>query len=148
MPTTVRAQQRVRTSSRGQGRPGWWVVLIALELFVAVGAVYGGWTLMHGAWGLSTDMLDGTPFTRWGWPGVLLLVVVAAPMTFAALGEVRCASWAKGASLGAGALLMSWIVGQVAVIGLVFVLQPLMFVSGAAITGLAWWTHRDVTAAA
>ena len=38
-----------------------------------------------------------------------------------------------------GAVLMAWIVGQVAVIGLVFVLQPVMFVVGAAITAPVRW---------
>ena len=44
---------------------------------------------------------------------------------------------ARTAHLATGVVLMAWIVLQVAVIGLVFVLQPVMFAVGAAITALA-----------
>ena len=148
MASTVDRPASVHTSTtrsaphgsapRGKGLR---IGLVALELFVALGALYGGWTLLHGAWGLSVSMLDRTPFIDWTWPGVLLLVLVALPMLVAAVAELARTSWAGRASLLAGFVLMAWIVGQVALIGLVFFLQPAMFVAGGGVALLAWSLH-------
>jgi hypothetical protein len=73
---------------------------VGVEVFVAVGAVYGGIGLIAGnAIHISDDWLVGTPFDSWVLPGVFLLLVVAAPMTVAAVAELRRRQWAYTASV-------------------------------------------------
>ena len=61
------------------------VGLIGIEALVSVVALYGGIGLIAGnALKMRDDWLDGTPFTSWVLPGVLLLIVVAVPMGVAA----------------------------------------------------------------
>lgn len=54
----------------------------------------------------------------------------------------RAPAW----SLGAGLLLIGWIVIQVAFIGLVFFLQPAMFLVGALVAVLGWLGRRHESA--
>ena len=64
--------------------------LVGVEVFVAVGAVYGGIGLIAGnAIHISDDWLVGTPFNSWLLPGIFLLLIVAAPMAVAAVAELR-----------------------------------------------------------
>jgi hypothetical protein len=54
--------------------------LVALEVLIAVNAVYGGVGLMVNGMGMPGEWLERTPFDSWVVPGVLLLALVAAPM--------------------------------------------------------------------
>ena len=87
-------------------------------------------------------MVAGHPVESWTWPGIFLLIVVAVPMTVAAVAEATRAGWAYPASLLAGAALIGWIVAQWVIVQRYFFLQPLMFTTGVLVLGLAWWTHR------
>ncbi len=117
--------------------------LIAAELFVAVGALYGGVGLIaDNSIGMLPEWLDGTPFTSWMLPGIFLLLVVAAPMTTAAIAELRRLSWAYAASVVAGAAMVGWILAQLAIIQRYFFLQPIMAGSGVLVLVLAWFVHR------
>lgn len=118
-------------------------VLIGAQVFAAVGAWYGGIGLIaDNSIGMLPEWLPGTPFDSWTWPGILLLLVVAAPMTVAAAAEATRLRWAYPASLLAGAALVGWIVTQWALFQRYFFLQPLMFAVGVLVLVLAWWTHR------
>ncbi|MFI7587403.1 hypothetical protein ACIB24_10045 [Spongisporangium articulatum] len=121
----------------------WNRVLAAIELLVAAAAVYGGVGL---AWDNRLGMLDswlaGSPFHSWLWPGVLLLLVVAAPMTVAAVLELRASPWAAPASLAAGGAQVAWIAAQLYVFQLYHVLQPVMLGFGLLVMALALWAHR------
>ena len=68
------------TRDREATRTSRWA-LIALEVLVAVNAIYGGIGLMRNGMGMPDDWLERTPFTSWLWPGVFLLLVIAVPMT-------------------------------------------------------------------
>jgi hypothetical protein len=117
--------------------------LVAVECFVAVGAVFGGVGLMaDDAIGMLPEWLAGTPFTSWFWPGVFLLLVVATPMIVAAVAEITGRAWAYAASLVAGAAQIGWIVAQWLIFQRYFFLQPIMLAAGLAVLGLAWWVHR------
>jgi uncharacterized BrkB/YihY/UPF0761 family membrane protein len=122
------------------GRPGithW--VLIGFELFVAVGAVYVGVGLIAGnAIHITDEWLVGTPFNSWVAPGILLLIVVALPMTIAAVAEKRRLSWSYRASLLAGAAQIGWIIAQWLITQRFFFLQPAMIAAGGAVLLLAW----------
>ncbi len=117
--------------------------LIAVEVLVAVGAVFGGVGLIaDNAIGMLPEWLARTPFTSWLWPGVLLLLVVAVPMTVAAAAELTRRSFAYLASLVAGAAQIGWIVVQWWVMQRFFFLQPVMLTAGVLVIVLAWLTHR------
>src|SRR6478609_5187852 len=117
--------------------------LVGVEVFVAVGAVYGGIGLIAGnAIHISDDWLVGTPFDSWVLPGVFLLLVVAAPMTVAAVAELRRRQWAYTASVIAGVAQIGWIIAQWVIMQRFFVLQPVMFTAGTVVVLLAWAAHR------
>jgi hypothetical protein len=106
-------------------------VLVAVETLVAAAAVYGGVGLIAGnVIGMRDDWLVGTPFRSWVLPGVLLLLVVAAPMAVAAALELRRSPWAAVASVTAGAAQVAWIAAQLAIMQRYFVLQPVMTALG------------------
>ena len=116
--------------------------LVGVEVFVAVGAVYGGIGLIAGnAIHISDDWLVGTPFDSWVLPGVFLLLVVAAPMTVAAVAELRRRQWAYTASVIAGVAQIGWIIAQWAIMQRFFVLQPAMLMAGTVVVLLAWMVH-------
>ena len=117
--------------------------LVGMECLVAVGALYGGIGLMaQNAIDISDEWLIGTPFDSWLLPGALLLLVVAAPMTIAAVAELFRVRWAYGASLVAGAAQVGWIAAQWLIMQRFFVLQPIMFIAGLLVLLLAWAAHR------
>jgi hypothetical protein len=121
------------------------VPLVALELLIAAAAVGGGAGLMwDDAIQMPDSWLDGTPFTSWLLPGVFLLLVVAAPMTLAAVLELRRSAWAAVASVLAGAAEVGWIGAELFVMQKYNVLQPVMLVLGLVVMLVALWAHRHV----
>jgi hypothetical protein len=123
-------------------RPVAWWLLVALEVIIAVNAVYGGIGLMVNGLGMPGDWLDATPFDSWRLPGVFLLAAVAVPMSVAAILELTRWRRAYLASVLAGLVLIGWIVVQVVVLRRYFFLQPVLGAAGVLVVGLAWSAHR------
>jgi hypothetical protein len=122
--------------SAGPRRRNWPVV--AVELLAGAGAVYGGVGLAwDNAIGMLDEWLEGTPFTSWLVPGVLLLLVVAVPMAGAAVLEVRRSPWATAASITAGSAQIAWIAAQLAIMQRYNVMQPIVLAWGLAVVLLA-----------
>lgn len=137
MISTVQAVRPVG-SLRRAGRWG----LIGLELVIAGNGVYGGVGLIRDGMGMPDEWLVGTPFASWLWPGVFLLLVIALPMTAAAVAELRRWRWAYQASMVAAALQLAWIAAQIVVLQRYFFLQPVLFGAGLAVAVLAVISHR------
>lgn len=133
MVTVTRDREAVRTSR--------WA-LIAVEILVAVNAIYGGIGLIRNGMGMPDEWLERTPFSSWLWPGIFLLVVIAVPMTMAAVLEVTRSPMAYLASMTAAACQIGWIIVQVAVLLRFFFLQPILLGAGLLIGALALWSHR------
>ncbi len=138
----MKGQRRDLPTSPKRARTVSLAGLIAVELFVAAGAVYGGVGLINGnkikiddAW------LSSTPFATWTWPGIFLLVVVAVPMTLAAVVELMRRPTAYAWSLGAGTAQVGWIVVQWVVMQRYFILQPVMLCAGLIVVILAAAVH-------
>jgi small-conductance mechanosensitive channel len=111
-------------------------LLVGLQLFAALNALGGGLYALQGARDVPREWLEGTPFDDYTIPGILLLVgaglmVVAATMT------LLHARFALAVSMAAGALLLTWILVQVALIGYVSWMQPVSFAAGLVMIGLA-----------
>lgn len=113
------------------------IVLIAIELLVALNAVGGGIYGLGGAKDVPAQWLQGSPFTSYFWPSLILLVGVGGSMALAAVLMVVRPRIGAYASLGAGLVLAGWIGVQVAIIGYVSWLQPAMAVAAVAVVALA-----------
>ena len=129
------------TTARARGVVAW---LIGLELFLAVGAVGGAVNLVFGGdIGTYTDRL---PFDSPVLGGVALALLVAVPAAAVAIGALTRRRWADVGHVAAGLVLVGWIVMQVAIIGYISALQPIMFVLGVVIAALGGWNLRRVRA--
>jgi hypothetical protein len=117
---------------------------VTLALLLALGGLGGGallWFDPSGASiGLDPAVLASTPFADFEVPGVVLLlangVLPLIAAFFAATGHPRAPSWIAGA----GAVLLGWMLAQLAWVGWLFWLQGLLLAWGLALlaTGLAW----------
>jgi len=115
--------------------------LVGLEIVLAVSAYGGSIGLMTGS--MSTgSYARRLPFGSVVLGGAALGLLVAVPATVAAVLTLRRRPGAAVSHLVVGAMLMGWILVQVAFIGLVSGLQPVMFCWGAAIMALGWLDRR------
>jgi len=119
--------------------------LVVVELFIGVGAVYGGIMLIRDSWALPVTDLEPLPLDSWVLPGAALLVFVAAPTLSAALLVARRHVRAADLSVVAGAVLVGWILFQLAVIGPQMALQVVMFLLGAGTAALGLLMKRQET---
>lgn len=119
---------------------------IALESFLALGALGGGAALVVGPKGeiipLPLSALNGSPFDSYLVPGLVLFGVLGlGPLVAIAL-ALRRHPLAPLSALGTGMALLTWLVVEIAVIGYTNEppLQPFYLVLGAAIVlvGLGW----------
>jgi hypothetical protein len=113
------------------------IALILIQLLVMLNAFGGGLYGLAGAKDIPMFWLDGSPFHSFFIPSLFLFVVIGGGMLVATIVWLRKSRLAPWVSLSMGALLMLWIVVQVAIIGYVSALQPISFVAGAAIAALA-----------
>lgn len=93
-------------------------LLVALELFVGIGAIYGGLGLVTDAAGLGVEesWLDGTPFSDYTVPGFVLLAL-AAGMLGAALLAATGRRGAAEAALVIGLVQLCFLVVETLMIG-------------------------------
>lgn len=115
--------------------------LIAMEGIMAINAFGGAWYAIGGAPDVPTEWLTGTPFRDYVVPGIILGAVVGGSQVAAAVTLRLRHPRAREVSLGAAVVLLTWIVTQLAMIGYVSVLQPIVLawalVTGALALGLA-----------
>jgi hypothetical protein len=111
--------------------------LAAIESLVAVNALGGMAYALGGAPGVPEEWLDDTPFGSYLVPGLYLGVVVGGSSLAAAYATIRDPRRARVAAFGSSAVMVSWIVAQVAVIGYRSALQPLLAATAVAVAHLA-----------
>jgi hypothetical protein len=124
-------------------------VVIAVELAVGVGAIYGGVSLLHDAegFGLKESWLDGSPFPDYTIPAIFLLVVIGGGMLVSALLAWRSSSLAPLAALKMGFILVAWLIIETAIIGFHGPQQPIFLAlcGSSALTLIAAATHTLTT---
>jgi hypothetical protein len=129
--------RRVRRLNRDR------IWLIAIELFVGLMAVPCGILLVVNGLGMSRDVLKDSPFDGFLVPGLLLTFVVGGSLLVAALlawvGHPR----ARLVSLGAGCILLGWIVIEAAMVWSGRGLQVAILALALLILGLAWHGPRN-----
>jgi hypothetical protein len=118
------------------------VVLLFLLLVVGLTATVSGILLIMYPDGttlrLTRDLLDSTPFHNYVAPGILLMTTVDIPHLVAFLvcfpKKVSRYQWA----MGAGFLLMGWIIGRNLLHDNITILQVIYLVIGIMIVLIAW----------
>lgn len=111
--------------------------LSVLDAAVGVSAIGGATYALAGARDWPQAWLEGSPFSSYRVPG-LVLGFVHAPLDLAAAVAVgRGSRWATPLALASGAFQVAWIAVQYRVIGLRSFLQPLMGAVGVASLVLA-----------
>ncbi len=101
-------------------------VLGILHAFIAINAFGGGAYGMMGPKELPVEWLEGSPFSSFFIPSLVLFVVVGGSHAMAAFRVMKRTPSAYKAALMAGTVLLIWIMVQVAIIGFVSFLQPVM----------------------
>src|ERR1700682_5322264 len=119
---------------------------VALEVFLGLGALFGGGALILGPdghlLGMPTTLLAGSPFPSYLVPGIVLFTLVGlAPLLAAAL-TVRGQAFAPFAAIAVGLTLIGWVCVEMVVLAgpgsLAWALYLVLGVCIAA-TGVAWW---------
>jgi hypothetical protein len=105
-------------------------LLGALLAFGALNAFAGGYYGLSGAEDVPREWLAGSPFSDYVVPSLVLFVVVGGALALAAVMVFRGHPLARAIACAAAAVLLVWIVVQVAIIGYVSWMQPATFAAG------------------
>ncbi len=129
-------------------RPSTAWILIGLLIFIGIGALISGPLLFAAPdghlVGFSTDMLQGTPFSNYIIPGIILFVFIGIFPVFTAFSLIKKPGcrwpdsinifknfyWAWTAAWAVGAIMIIWIAVETALLGYISFLQPLIFIWG------------------
>ena len=103
----------------------------SLLVFGALNAFGGGYYGLSGAKGVPTEWLEGSPFSDYFVPSLILLVVVGGAFMVAAIAVLRNLRIARLAALTAGIVVLGWLTVQLAIIGYVSWMQPTTAIAGA-----------------
>ena len=112
-------------------------VLGSILSILALNAFAGGFYGLDGAYGVPTEWLDGSPFSDYFIPSLVLFIVVGGSSLMAAIAVFRRSRYARRISLLSGAVVLLWITVQLMIIGYVSWLQPAILLVGIAIVVLA-----------
>lgn len=111
---------------------------VTIDALAAVLSVAGFVGLLGGGIQFPAEWLVGTPFSDYTVPALTLGFVVGGSALVAAV-VTAVASREAGAlaTAAAGAVMLGWIVGELALIGYVSWMQPAMFIYGVVMMGAA-----------
>jgi hypothetical protein len=112
-------------------------LLGGLLAFGALNAFGGGYYGLSGAEGVPVELLEGSPFRSYFVPSLILFVVVGGSFLLAAIAVFTGSPMARLSALGAGVIVLIWIVVQVSIIGYVSWLQPVTAIGGLLVLLLA-----------
>jgi len=113
-------------------------ILGCLLLLLALNAFGGGYYGMSGAKGIPAEWLINSPFKNYFVPGLVLFACVGGPALAASIMTFRGHAQANKAAAICGAIVISWLIVQVAVIGFVSWLQPAVAIIAVVIFLLTW----------
>lgn len=110
-------------------------LLVALEVFTALGAFYGGGSLIADPHGqpmgmVPPEQLRGLLFGSYLVPGVILLLANGVFPAAVVLGALTGRKWAVRAHMVVGLVLTGWTAVEVLMLGWISFLQPLMLAIG------------------
>jgi hypothetical protein len=129
------------------------VALAVLQVATAVSAFAGGLSLAIAPdgdiMGMSTDILEGSPFNDFLVPGLVLLFGVGGSMLLGGIAVWRSWRWGYAMAFAAGAVMVGWITVQVFIINEVNILHYVYWTAGTVtmLLALALWRHDRARAA-
>jgi len=112
--------------------------------FGGLNALAGGYYGLSGAEGVPRQWLEGSPFTDYFIPSLVLLIVVGGSFIFAAIAVFTGLRIGCRAAMCAGVIVLVWLAVQVAVIGYVSWMQAATACAGLLILVLAWHLGEPV----
>ena len=119
------------------------IALIILEAFLAATTVAGGLGLIFGWIPLPLEWLNGSPFSSYTIPGLVLMVVVGGSALAAMVAVLRRHELGTAISVVAGLMMMGFETVEVLVVGsqlgLMRSLQVFYFTCGLLTIGVATW---------
>lgn len=94
------------------------ITLAIIEALIGLGAIGGSLAIVTGAFDqwLPVAWLQGTPFSDYTIPGLILLIVVGGGMLLAATAQCTQREWAVLLSAAMGFVMLGWIASEVAII--------------------------------
>ena len=115
--------------------------LLGLHIFHAVSAVGGGIALIAGAIPVPLVLLRHTPFDSFVVPGIFLGAVIGGSAAIGASALVARSRHAAAISVGAGAIMVGWILGETALVEGFSWLQGLYLLTGSIVilVSIRWW---------
>jgi hypothetical protein len=118
----------------------------AVAIFIAVSAAAGAVGLVGGGLPFPPEWLDGTPFSNYIGPGIILGVVIGGSALLASVLVLRDHPWALPVTFVAGMIQVGWIAGEVLLVGtygaLMLWLQVIYGAAGALLAALAYDASR------
>ena len=118
--------------------------LVGVHLFNGLSAVGGGLALMVGWIPEQPRWVEHTGFANNYFPGVILMAIVGGSALVAAVSIVKRIDGRQLASIVAGMIMVSWIVGEVASIRGFHFLQVIYLITGLLVL---WLTPRGAECA-
>ena len=114
------------------------IAVVAVDLFEAVSAIVGAVGLVVGFMNIPVSVLNGTPFTDFTVPALLLgFVVGGSALVAAAIATLGPRPFGALASAAAGCVTVGWLVVEIAMIGLGSWAQVAYLLVGLLMIGLA-----------
>jgi hypothetical protein len=143
MQATTTATRRQSTS---RPLPGIARLAVVLEIFLGIGALFGGGVFILAPdghlLGMTTQTLAGSPFRSYLVPGILLFLFVGVAPLLAAAITVRRQAIAPFAAVAVGLTLIGWIAVEMVVLaGLGSLAWTFYLLLGSCIAavGVVWW---------
>src|SRR5687768_10819564 len=115
--------------------------LTGLLIFGGLNAIAGGYYGLSGADNVPLEWLEGSPFTTYFLPSLILFAFVGGSQLAAGIAMIEQSRFAHVAAFGAGTILLGWIGVQLSIIGYVSWMQPVTAAGGVVIVILAWLLH-------
>ncbi len=103
-------------------------LLMGLLLFSGLASVAGGISLITGKAGVPSDWLVSTGFNNYYFPGVILMAVVGGSSLLAAISLYKKQVGAGIATVLAGLIMLTWIIGEMVSIRHINFLQIIFIV--------------------
>ena len=124
-----------------------YIALGSLQVFIGLGAIGGGFMLVKdpsgNELGFPLSFLEGSPFPDFLIPGIFLLAVNGVGSMIGAGFSFTRRNYAKETAIILGAILVAWILIQVAIIQSIGWLHGLYFILGAVELGTGLYLKRN-----
>lgn len=113
-----------------------------LLLFLALNAFGGGYYGMAGAKDVPLEWLEGSPFSNYFIPSLLLFAVVGSSALLAAIAVLGRHYLAVRAALISAVIVLIWLTVQISIIGYISWMQPVTATAAVLILFLTWLLNR------